>query len=172
MNSVVADDVHSYMTTVYHLLITRRVTKLRSSQTNFLNMTMRMTSQSPDLNPIHHWYVVEWETYMMDLQLLFPSITSYLITGGCIGVAEQSVKDTLDILHYVKAVHKISYFSQMFFAATKIQDLRRLLCALVWIQCSFTLFHLDQSGSPLDLNCLPAAILRKSYMPAADCCNS
>ncbi len=44
--SIVADHVHSFMTTVYHLLmatssrIMHHVTKLKSSQTGFLNMTM------------------------------------------------------------------------------------------------------------------------------------
>ncbi len=44
--SIVADHVHPFMTTVYHLLMTTssrimyHVTKLKSSQTGFLNMTM------------------------------------------------------------------------------------------------------------------------------------
>ncbi len=44
--SIVADRVHPFMTTVYHLLmatssrIMHHVTKLKSSQTGFLNMTM------------------------------------------------------------------------------------------------------------------------------------
>ncbi len=44
--SIVADHVHPFMTTVYHLLMTtssrimHHVTKLKSSQTGFLNMTM------------------------------------------------------------------------------------------------------------------------------------
>ncbi len=44
--SIVADHVHPFMTTVYHLLmatssrIMLHVTKLKSSQTGFLNMTM------------------------------------------------------------------------------------------------------------------------------------
>ncbi len=48
------------------------VTKLKSSQTGFLNMTMsslHFTSQSPDLNPVEHiWDVVEWEIHIMDVQ--------------------------------------------------------------------------------------------------------
>ncbi len=44
--SIVADHVHPFMTTVYHLLMTtsskimHHVTKLKSSQTGFWNMTM------------------------------------------------------------------------------------------------------------------------------------
>ncbi len=44
--SIVTDHVHPFMTTVYHLLmatssrIMHHVTKLKSSQTGFLNMTM------------------------------------------------------------------------------------------------------------------------------------
>ncbi len=41
--SIVADHVHPFMTTVYHLLMyfqQDNVTKLKSSQTGFLNMTM------------------------------------------------------------------------------------------------------------------------------------
>ncbi len=46
------------------------VTKLKSSQTGFLNMTMSMTMpQSPDLNPIEHrWDLVEREIHIMDVQ--------------------------------------------------------------------------------------------------------
>ncbi len=43
--SIVADHLHSFMTTVYHLLMyfqqdNAHVTKIKSSQTGFLNMTM------------------------------------------------------------------------------------------------------------------------------------
>ncbi len=77
--SIVADHVHPFMTTVYHLLmitssrIMHHVTKLKSSQTGFLNMTMSSLyswlPQSPDLNPIEHlWDVVEREIRIMDVQ--------------------------------------------------------------------------------------------------------
>ncbi len=68
------------MTTVYHLLmatssrIMHHVTKLKSSQTGFLNMKISSLHsnglQSPDLNPIKHlWDVVEQEIHIMDVQL-------------------------------------------------------------------------------------------------------
>ncbi len=49
------------------------VTKLKSSQTGFLNMTMssllKWPPPSPDLNPIEHfWDVVEREIHIMDVQ--------------------------------------------------------------------------------------------------------
>ncbi len=60
--SIVADHVHPFITTVNHLLmatsssIMHHVTKLKSSQTGFLNMTMSSLYsnglQSPDLNPL------------------------------------------------------------------------------------------------------------------------
>ncbi len=49
------------------------VTKLKSFQTGFLNMTMSSLYsnglQSPDLNPVEHlWDVVEREIHIMDVQ--------------------------------------------------------------------------------------------------------
>ncbi len=78
--SIVADHVHPFMTTVYpHLLmvtsgrIMHHVTKLKSSQTGFLKMTMSSLYsnglQSPDLNTIEHLRdVVEREIRIMDVQ--------------------------------------------------------------------------------------------------------
>ncbi len=77
--SIVADHVHPFMTTVYpssdatSSRITHHVTKLKSSQTGFLNMTMCSLYsnglQSPNLNPIEHlWDVVEREIHIMDVQ--------------------------------------------------------------------------------------------------------
>ncbi len=73
---IVADHVHPFMTTVYPSSDGYRmhhVTKLKSSQTGFLNMTMSSLYskglQSPDINPIEHlWDVVEREICIMDVQ--------------------------------------------------------------------------------------------------------
>ncbi len=53
--------------------IMHHVTKLKSSQTGFLNITMSslysMASTSPDLNPTEHlWDVEEREIHIMDVQ--------------------------------------------------------------------------------------------------------
>ncbi len=77
--SIVADHVHPFITTVYPSSdatssgIMHHVTKLKSSQIGFLNMTMSSlywSPQSPDLNPVEHlWDVVEREIHIMDEQL-------------------------------------------------------------------------------------------------------
>ena len=67
------------MSTVHHLLmaassrIRHHVTKLISSQTGFLNITMSSLDsnglQSPDLSPTEHlWDVVEQEIRIIDVQ--------------------------------------------------------------------------------------------------------
>ncbi len=78
--SIVADHVHPFMTTVYPSSdttsnrIMHHVTKLKSSQTGFLNMTM----SSLYLNGLHShhilihisilWNVIEWEIRIMNVQ--------------------------------------------------------------------------------------------------------
>ncbi len=75
--SIVADHVHPFMTTVYpssdatSSRIMHHVTKLKSSQTGFLNITilLKWPPQSLDLNPIEHlWDVVERKICIMDVQ--------------------------------------------------------------------------------------------------------
>ncbi len=79
--STVADHVHPFMTTVYHLLMyfqqdnAPHVTKLKSSQTGFLNMTMSslysngLHSHQISIHISILWDVVEREICIMDVQL-------------------------------------------------------------------------------------------------------
>ncbi len=66
--SIVSDHVHPFMTTVYHLLMTtssrimQHVTKLKSSQNGFLNMTMS-SLYSNDLHS--HQISIQWSTFGM-----------------------------------------------------------------------------------------------------------
>ncbi len=113
--SIVADHVHPFRTTVYpssdatSSRIMHHVTKLKSSQTGFLNMTMsslysNCPPQSPDLNPIEHlWDVVEREIRIMtNLQQLRDAIISIWtkITEECFQHLVESM------LRRIKAVLK------------------------------------------------------------------
>ncbi len=65
--SIVADHVHPFMTTVYLLMATssrimHHVTKLKSSQTGFLNMTMS-SLYSKGLHS--HQILIKWSTFGM-----------------------------------------------------------------------------------------------------------
>ncbi len=79
--SIVADHVHPFMTTVYpssdatSSRIMHHVTKLKSSQTGFLNMTMSslysndLHSHQISIQIEHLWDVVDWMIHIMDVQL-------------------------------------------------------------------------------------------------------
>ncbi len=93
-----ADHVRPFITTVYpssdatSSRIMHHVTKLKSSQTGFLNMTislyftleftlLKWPPQSPDFNPIEHlWDVVEREIRIMDVQ---PKICRNCVMLSC-----------------------------------------------------------------------------------------
>ncbi len=86
--SIVADHVHPFMTTVYHLLmatssrIMHHCHKAQSISDWFLEhdnefTLLKWAPQSPDLNPIEHlWDVVEQEICIMDVQQLCDAIMS------------------------------------------------------------------------------------------------
>ncbi len=86
--SIVADHVHPFMTTVYsHLLMVTsssimHVTKLKSSQTGFLNMTMRSLYS----NGLHsHQISIQYSTFGMWWNGRFTSwMRSWQICSNCV----------------------------------------------------------------------------------------
>jgi len=72
--SIVADHVYLYITSVYSLLmtsswITLHVTKLKSSQTGFLNMFTSL-KRIKALDPLEQlWDVEEREIHIIDVQI-------------------------------------------------------------------------------------------------------
>ncbi len=77
--SIVADHVHPFMTTVYHLLMYFQQDNAPCHKAQIISdwflehdnefTLLKWSPQSPDLNPIEHlWDVVEREIYIMDEQ--------------------------------------------------------------------------------------------------------
>ncbi len=77
--SIVADHVHPFMTTVYHLLMYFQQDNAPCHKAQIISdwflehdnefTLLKCSPQSPDLNPIEHlWHVVEREIHIMDVQ--------------------------------------------------------------------------------------------------------
>ncbi len=108
--SIVADHVHPFMTTVYHLLMYFQQDNAPRHKDQIISdwflehdnefTLLKWSPQSPDLNPIEHlWDVVEREIHIMDVQTTNLQQLCDAIISIWTNISEECFNTLLNLCH-------------------------------------------------------------------------